>query len=204
MLILLGIIVGAIGGGSLTGSFEGAVMGAGLGGVAVYFLRNRGTGEAAATPDAERIALLERKVQYLYDQLLTVQRRLNEIKAGTTAEGVTATPAEQEAAAVFGTESTQTAPLAALEVPPAIPVETQAASVQPEAVPLDDRAANSEPQPDSAMPAVARPPELQRDPSVFDRLITAVREWFTGGNTVVRVGIVVLFFWLGISAQVRL
>jgi len=179
-------------------------MGAGLGGVAVYFLRNRGTGEAAATPDAERIALLERKVQYLYDQLLTVQRRLNEIKAGTTAEGVTATPAEQEAAAVFGTESTQTAPLAALEVPPAIPVETQAASVQPEAVPLDDRAANSEPQPDSAMPAVARPPELQRDPSVFDRLITAVREWFTGGNTVVRVGIVVLFFWLGISAQVRL
>src|SRR5262249_17263020 len=39
-----------------------------------------------------------------------------------------------------------------------------------------------------------RPALPPRQPGIFDRLFKAARDWLLGGNTVVRVGIVVLFF----------
>ena len=49
--------------------------------------------------------------------------------------------------------------------------------------------------PPPAMPIEPKRPDLPpREPSIFDRLFKAARDWLLGGNTVVRVGIVVLFF----------
>jgi len=73
-----------------------------------------------------------------------------------------------------------------------LPQATATDAAQP-AQPQPDAAAHT--QPDLAAPAQPNlPPAPPRGPGVVERLFKAGRDWLFGGNTVVRVGIVVLFF----------
>ncbi|AZE76179.1 DUF2339 domain-containing protein [Pseudomonas synxantha] len=61
----------------------------------------------------------------------------------------------------------------------------------------------SRPLPDDAWApnATPRPPEPLRSPNLIERAITAARNWLFGGNTVLRVGLVLLF--LGLAFLLR-
>ena len=68
--------------------------------------------------------------------------------------------------------------------------ESEAAAAQA-AVNVTSAASRSEQPPASPIPATPRTP---REPDWAERLFAAARDWLLGGNTVVRVGIIVLFF----------
>jgi len=90
-----------------------------------------------------------------------------------------ATPESVEPAAASAVEMDSTEPEAA----DAVEVDRPAAAVAP-----------SMPDGGERLDLPPPMPPMPREPSVFDRLFKAARDWLLGGNTVVRVGIVVLFF----------
>lgn len=184
MRTILGIVIGGFLGG-LTGDFAGAVGGALIGGIIGWFWGKAGAHpEPVRNADGEpdRIAQLERKAQFLYDQLQGAIRRIEQLE---TTAGVRA-PA---AVAASAPSTEDVAPEAAAA--PAL----RPSAVEPTGVPAD--VAQDAPAP-AAVPTVepvAVAPRT-REPSVFDHALRAARDWFMGGNTVVRVGIVILFFGL--------
>lgn len=56
-----------------------------------------------------------------------------------------------------------------------------------------------EPEPERELPPVA--PATPAEPNALERGIAAVRDWFLGGNTIVRVGLVILFVGLSFLAR---
>lgn len=168
----VGLILGAAVGGMLAGG-EGALLGA-VAGIALVLALRR----PAADPKLdERLRALEARVARLAHTLDTLQAQTRpgaatvEQPAGTHApdashEATTAplTPAEQFARDAMGVPETATA-----------------AQATPAAEP---------PAPRPAEPYVVPPPAEDE----FDRFFARVRGWLFGGNTVVRVGVIVLFF----------
>lgn len=184
----LGLILGAIVGGAL-GDDEGAVIGAIAGAALAWQWRNRTT----APGSTARIEALEDRVRDLaatLDLLRSRIRLLEEPGAGASAPGAST------AVSVPGGEEqppAETAPLvapAAVEAPspPVTPVD--ASPVLRETVPASAEALDSA-EPDSPPlsttwgggPSPSMPAWLHR-----------TLAWFSGGNAVVRIGIVVLFF----------
>ncbi|MDN3221310.1 DUF2339 domain-containing protein [Pseudomonas nunensis] len=80
------------------------------------------------------------------------------------------------------------------ELPPELEPITAAASEASRPLPADVWT----PEPVVREP---RKPAAPREPSIFDRAITAARNWLFGGNTVLRVGVVLLF--LGLAFLLR-
>ncbi len=66
--------------------------------------------------------------------------------------------------------------------------------VIPEAEEMPPATAIEEPEPLVVVAMEPPPPEEPRKPDIGEKLIKAVRGWLFGGNTIVRVGIIVLFF----------
>jgi hypothetical protein len=92
MRTFLGILIGGLLGG-LTGGFGGASGGAILGGVIGWFSRQqRGPHEGVAADTGEvppdRIAQLERKAQYLYEQLQGALKRIERLEAAAAGKPV--------------------------------------------------------------------------------------------------------------------
>lgn len=161
-------------------------------------------------PLAERVARLEATVETLTREVASLRGQLAGAKAGSAATDATAyTPTGAASASASAAPSAPIPPSVAL--PPRVPAQPAAAhpdaSVSASApVPSPVRAAMPAPTPAAAIrasetPAAAAPapsappaPPKPREPDLVERAFRAARDWLLGGNTVVRVGIIVLFF----------
>ena len=162
----LGLIIGLVIGAALEGG-DGAVFGAAFGALAGYALRlalGRGT-EA-------RLAALEQDVRRLREAL----------------EAVRAAPTPRVAPApAAAAEPPQ--PFPEFELPAAAPGTMATIQIEPDAAPTAEAA--------GVPPAAPAEPAYSRPPAAAPRHASeppAWWSWLVGGNTVVRVGVVVLFF----------
>ncbi len=168
MLSIVGLIAGiALGG--MIGDGMGAIAGGALGAFLGYAWWQRTKSE----PRAAQVDLLERKVTFLKEQLDQALLRLDELEAAQRAQPADAVQAVQAESAVVTEVPT---PLQSVTPPPPEPSEAPTVSA----------------------PAPLRPAQPRTigpvEPSLFDTALSAIKNWFMGGNTVVRVGIVILFF----------
>ncbi|WP_407971973.1 DUF2339 domain-containing protein [Burkholderia pyrrocinia] len=215
---VIGFIVGGIA--ALIGDFSaanGSLLGAVVGFCIGHALRQHKPKNDSAAPDAfampatppplvDRVARLEATVETLTRELDSLRGQLAGAKAGAAAAGSAAqTP-------LSGAAGASSAPLspAASATPPTPPVQPAIAAAARAGMP----ASTSVPTP-AAAPATAAPapvpaaahatanapatpvrptPPAPREPGIAERAFSAARDWLLGGNTVVRVGIVVLFF----------
>ncbi|RQS05433.1 DUF2339 domain-containing protein [Burkholderia sp. Bp8998] len=215
----IGFIVGGIA--ALFGNFSaanGTLLGAAVGFCIGHALQQHKRKSGGATPDAfaisaptatpqpplvplaERVARLEATVDALTRELEVLRGQLAGAKAGAAATGTAAQapsvtpatitpspaaipprPSVQPAVARAGTSSSTSTPAPA----PAVAARTS------EATAAAGAPANAPAAPDR--PAPPAPPK-PREPDIAERAFRAARDWLLGGNTVVRVGIIVLFF----------
>ncbi|WP_322077825.1 DUF2339 domain-containing protein [Burkholderia cepacia] len=166
-------------------------------------------------PLADRVARLEATVETLTREVASLRGQLAGAKAGSTSTAATAhTPA--------GTASVSAAPpaISSAPVPPSAtlpprppaqpaaaradaPASTSAPAPAPAPAPVRAAApvpvpaalhASETPAAPAPAPTVPPTPPKPREPDIVERAFRAARDWLLGGNTVVRVGIVVLFF----------
>jgi uncharacterized membrane protein len=212
---LIGAVLGLV-----SESFAGMVIGALLG-VGLAVLIQRGARADPQAPGAERppapagqpVLPLNERVARLEQQVRLLQGELAELKA---AGGVVAAAAQPAAASIAPPTAAPPLVTAPLEPPPApaAPLERRDA--------VTTRQPLSEPAPMQPAPehvdlsidlpdevlaasaaAQARPPAPPPPPAVplKDRLPPFLREWIFGGNTIVKVGVLVLF--LGLAFLLR-
>ncbi|WP_322023656.1 DUF2339 domain-containing protein [Burkholderia sp. BCC1977] len=215
----IGFIVGGIA--ALFGDFSaanGTLLGAALGFCIGHALQQRTRKPGGTTSDAfgisappltpqpspeplaDRVARLEATVDALTRELGVLRGQLAGAKAGAAATGSAAQapstspsavapppaaiaprPSVQPAVASAGTPGAPVTPAPA----PAVATRTSEATAAV-SVPTNAPAATARPAP----PAPPKP----REPGIAERALRAARDWLLGGNTVVRVGIIVLFF----------
>ncbi|WP_446903843.1 DUF2339 domain-containing protein [Burkholderia sp. YIM B11467] len=211
---VIGFIVGGIA--ALIGDFSGAsgsLLGAAVGfcighALQQHKLKNkRAASDASAMPAtpqqqpvplADRVARLEATVETLTRELDSLRGQLAGTKAGAATTGIAAQTPSSSAA---GTTSAPLSP-PAFATPPTPPTQPAVAragmpastsvpvpATAPAAVPAATHTAANPP----ATPARPTPP-APREPGIAERAFGAARDWLLGGNTVVRVGIIVLFF----------
>ncbi|KWO06398.1 hypothetical protein WM26_30715 [Burkholderia cepacia] len=164
-------------------------------------------------PLADRVARLEATVETLTREVASLRGQLAGAKAGSIPTAATAHTAA-------GTASVSAAPsaISSAPVPPSATLPPRAPA-QPAAARADAPASLSAPAPAPApalvrtaapvpaaphatetpaatapAPSVPPTPPKPREPDIVERAFRAARDWLLGGNTVVRVGIVVLFF----------
>ncbi|MBM3342033.1 MAG: DUF2339 domain-containing protein, partial [Betaproteobacteria bacterium] len=164
----IGLIVGGLIG--AVGDFQGVVLGAIVGAVAGALL----SGKFGTAANETRIATLEDAVRILNARVKTLER-------GAPAPA----PLDTQAAAAAAHEAAAHAPLPATPLPEA----PAAAAATAAPLPAEPQSAESAPAPAFSRPLgrAPAPPATPREPS-------ALWQFFFGGNTLVRVGILVLFF----------
>ncbi|WP_241299269.1 DUF2339 domain-containing protein [Burkholderia stabilis] len=215
---VIGFIVGGIA--ALIGDFSaanGALLGAAVGFCIGHALQQRKRKHPSATPDAfampattqpppatlaDRVARLEATVETLTRELDSLRGQLAGAKAGANANG---TAAQSPSSGLAGTPSAPLPPMASATQPkppaqPAVAHASMPASTSAPAPAAPAAAARTQDAPAAratanapATPPRAAPP-VRREPGIAERAFGAARDWLLGGNTVVRVGIVVLFF----------
>lgn len=218
IFMLVGLVVGAAAGESITGAALGAVLGLALGqAISLHAVQQQ---NAALRSELKAFSeRFEHGTQALYERLVQVERRTAEPQARTVefvTPDIPAATAESEPAtqAPFAAEGGAAEldwniELPAAESSPApaaaeTPVEWSELALQPlesrEAY-VEEREARSE----AAQQILqAAPPALPPEPpapSLFERAFGAARNWLFGGNTVLRVGVVLLF--LGLAFLLR-
>ncbi|MFN7608965.1 MAG: DUF2339 domain-containing protein, partial [Ralstonia sp.] len=189
---IVGLLLGGLSGGVI-GAFFGALIGLGLASLILY-MDKRASAQWANPPDVPGAtsaapghaatqaavspppATLQERVARLEHEVSLLRRQLAEMKGGTFVA-----PADVEQAAA--------------EVPPVVaealpPVDTPAVPV-PVSMPAP-QVAVPQPMPQSAAQPV--PVLAPHEPDWVERAVGAARDWLLGGNSVVRVGILVLFF----------
>ncbi|WP_175921805.1 DUF2339 domain-containing protein [Burkholderia latens] len=198
----IGFIVGGIA--ALLGDFPaatGMLLGAALGFGIGLKLQQRARKNSGATPGtyamsptsatpppgpvplAERVARLETTVDTLTRELDMLRAQLAGTQAATGATFNTAlAPPATHAAASAGAAS-----------PTSTPAPAQPAAAPTSEAPVAAGASMDAPATDAQRPTV-RPPSKPREPGIAERALHAARDWLLGGNTVVRVGVIVLFF----------
>ncbi|KGB93278.1 DUF2339 domain-containing protein [Burkholderia cepacia] len=210
---VIGFVVGGIA--ALTGDFpaaSGALLGAAAGFWVGHVLRQRKLQSRPAVPDAwaaaapsptplplaDRVARLEATVDTLTRELDALRAQLAGAKAGAATSGGIAPTASADAASAPLPTHFPTPPAPR---PAAARADTPASSSTPAPTPppapaTAARAAAASARADTPAGAPAAPPEppAPRTPGIAERAFGAARDWLLGGNTVVRVGIVVLFF----------
>ena len=172
MFMLIGLVLGWL----LDESFSDALIGALIG---------LGAGQAFVLQRLNAQALQQgRELRLAQVALGAVEQRLASLEGG----GVAAEPlshAETVPAPAPQLEPTPAASELVWELPP----EINMAQASVESAPVDLWT----PQPE---PFAAPQPPAPRAPNLFDRAIAGARDWLFGGNTVLRVGVVLLFFGL--------
>lgn len=173
ILAFVGMVVGA----GIDG-FLGATLGA-TAGAALGWLLKRQDRELSSPSGSGTAPLLESRVAALEREVTALRRELAAVRGqpGTSEE-----PAEATAATTAPSRPS-TATMAPPQ--PAAPTATMA-SARPVASTPQPAAPPASPAP-RPLPAFA-PPDLPA------RLFTAIRDWLLGGNSVVRIGILILFF----------
>ncbi|MGU7880767.1 DUF2339 domain-containing protein [Burkholderia sp. AW50-3] len=161
---------------------------------------NPATPQPAPVPLADRVARLEATVDALTRELDVLRGQLAGAKAGAATTGsaaqmppatpTTVTPAPS---AMPPQPSVQPA-VARAGVPPStsIPAPAPAVATRTSEATAAAGAPTNPPAPTS--PSAPPVPPKPREPGIAERAFRAARDWLLGGNTVVRVGIIVLFF----------
>jgi uncharacterized membrane protein len=186
MFVLLGALLGLAVGGSAEG-FDGALAGAVLGGLAgavmQAVLARRAGGDAT-----RRLAEAERRIDHIYQSLEHIHYRLEEIE-----RRVGSAPRPMEAAAPVGAAP---APAAEDVAGTALPAREVAPAIAVALSPGDSGRVSDRDRPDERETARADDAHdaAPREPAAWQR-------WLLGGNTLVRVGVVILFFGVAFLAK---
>jgi uncharacterized membrane protein len=219
--LLLGLMLG-----ELPGALVGLVLGVGL---ALVIPPKRKSEEPAAggapagpaRPLEARVASLEAQVRALRAEV----QRLNQRDAGVAAEASSgeADIAQESSAEMSPADAPSPIPMqaavasrrasievAAAAVPAAVTPPTVASQPEPEAAAtmstanaVPPAAAADEPAPNAARTRLPLPPRPPAPPPIplKDRLPPVVRDWVFGGNTIVKIGVLILF--LGLAFLLR-
>ncbi|AOI86600.1 DUF2339 domain-containing protein [Burkholderia cepacia] len=166
-------------------------------------------------PLADRVARLEATVETLTREVASLRGQLAGAKAGSIPTAATAHTAAGNASVSAAPSAISSAPVppsaalpprppaqpaaaradapASLSAPAPAPAPAPVRTAAPVPVPAAPHATET---PAAAAPAPSVPPTppKPREPDIVERAFRAARDWLLGGNTVVRVGIVVLFF----------
>ncbi|ROM77502.1 hypothetical protein BK654_11875 [Pseudomonas brassicacearum] len=196
ILTLLGLALGWV----VDESFADALIGALVGlGIAQTFRLSRLGAQAT-----KQQSLLQEAQQ----DLITLQARLSVLERSNAPAPSDPAPAPEivVAQAPKPKPEARTEPELVWELPsdlePISAMATQASQPLPDEVwssaPIAPRTASRKPAP--AEPVVAEP-VAPRGPNLFDRAVLGARNWLFGGNTVLRVGVVLLF--LGLAFLLR-
>jgi uncharacterized membrane protein len=179
--------------GALTDGLDGGALGAIAGGLvgAVVLAVTRPRREAAGT---ERLAEAERRIEHIYKSLEHIHYRLEEIerRVGSMPKAMQEAAAAAPRATEDGAASIAAAALPPIELATAAPRAAAPAALA-EVAPLADArradvTAGQTPRERPAQSGVwVDPARAPREPAAWQR-------WLFGGNTMVRVGIVILFF----------
>lgn len=174
----VGMIIGAFVGASIgaMGSFGGAFVGLVVGSISGALLLARWPGSSS-----EKIQHLENALQQLRERVTQLEHKL---AAGAVAAPATSTT---DAADQHDGQTVPAAVPATPEVPSPPVADIQLANTLPQVSSADAEPALSAPM---GMPRETARPQTPKEPS-------ALWNFFFGGNTLVRVGIVVLFFGVG-------
>ncbi|MFJ1253859.1 DUF2339 domain-containing protein [Cupriavidus sp. CuC1] len=181
--LVLGMVVAGFG-----GALTGAVLGFGFGWmVSDRPTRPPGDGEAQGAPADP----LEARVLRLEQELSTLKREMASLRGETvaipSATSAPAAPGTAEAGEFPSSAPAASVPEPTPAIPMPIPVEAPPASIStPAPAPAPAPARYVEPPLSSALGP--------REPDFVERAISAARGWLLGGNSVVRVGILILFF----------
>jgi uncharacterized membrane protein len=183
MLMLIGLVLGWI----LDESFSDALLGALLGLAIAQAIR---VGRLASLADSQRLLLAQAQVA-----LHAVEQRLAVLEvSGVKAPEVTE-PVISETDPVPDTAVAHPPVELVWELPPEFePVGATATTVNHPAPSFDAW----KPEPVASEP---QPPATPRGPTFIERAIDGARAWLFGGNTVLRVGVVLLF--LGLAFLLR-
>jgi uncharacterized membrane protein len=188
ILAAIGFIVGAIAGllfdfspgdGAIVGALAGFVMG-----LVLHLANQQKTGERQMwLTEASRMSTLPERVARLEAEVLALRLALAGVLDPSVSVSELAPQAQPNA-------ETQAEPSAQPAVSPpslVVPVEETLTADLSQA-PADD------PEPLSVAANEPPPPERPREPDFGETFLKAVRDWLFGGNTIVRVGMIVLFF----------
>jgi len=192
MATVIGLIVGMLVGGLLIGSGAGALLGGIVGAFAGFIIASRKDRDRNMRPEATGSTIVPSAPEVsltLADRVSMLERRVADLERARTADASTA-----ESVAPGAAQFDATMPLD-LVAPVAAP------SVSPIAV--DTPAANAVPNVDGTMPAMPAavsappsppPPSYVESPPVPPNPLWA---WIVGGNTLARIGVVLLFIGVG-------
>ncbi len=174
MWILIGLLLGAwLGAESYTSVLLGAILGACVGGLLQWRLKHRGPTQE------ERLSRLEAELSDLRQQVA----RLQAARPATAAGSAAPRPGAIVTAPSAGVPAVRAASApAAAAVAPSARTEPTAA-------------------PGGATAAAPSAPSAAPGPDSLDALYERARGWLLGGNTVVRVGLLVLFFGFAFLAR---
>ncbi|TLP74783.1 DUF2339 domain-containing protein [Pseudomonas nitroreducens] len=219
IFMLVGLVIGAAAGESITGAVLGAVVGLALGQTfALHSLQRENAslrGELKAF--GERF---DQGTKALYERLLQVERGaagqtpppasveyvapempVAPTGAGPEVEAPASGPATTELDWNIELPSDELAPAPAAAARVEAPVEWSDLVLEPMERPASQaRVEEPEVHPQQAPTTPPLPPSPPV-PSLFDRAFGAARDWLLGGNTVLRVGVVLLF--LGLAFLLR-
>jgi len=190
---VVGLVIGSamaplLGVSDLSGAIVGALIGFAFG----VWLNRASSAQKAADAggqnDADRSPTLAARVEQLERQVAALTQelaRLHVPEAQRTQASDLAQPLAPDVVRLSaGAAPTTVAPVGSADSP--APPSHEASEVQPETAAMSDSAHGA--RHEQTVPAA--PPA----PNVFERAMRAARDWLLGGNTVVRVGIIVLFF----------
>ncbi|MEO4047094.1 DUF2339 domain-containing protein [Pseudomonas sp. CAU 1711] len=188
IFMLVGLVLGALAGESLTSALLGGLIGLGLG--QALRLQQLGADNARLRKELKDFAeRFERGTS-------AVVERLARLESGQSPAAESEQPIPVSAAAA-PSEAAQSEPdpseIEYDELVWGLPAEPQPVAAEP----LLSEAPPSSPPP-SASP---RPPKPPRQPSTIERGFALAKAWLLGGNTVLRVGVVLLF--LGLAFLLR-
>lgn len=201
IFMLVGLVLGALADESLSGAILGALIGLGLG--QALKLQGLERDNALLQGQLKALALrLEQGSAALYERL----RKLEQ--AGGA--GIAEPPASAVEPVVEATPPMQEQPLSAATMAQAPEAEAELDWTLDFQLPETSASAESaavhpaEPAPEARIttkPAAPWKPSVPREPSLLERGLLAAKDWLLGGNTVLRVGVVLLF--LGLAFLLR-
>lgn len=191
IFMLVGLILGGFAGESLVGALLGGLSGLALG-QAVSLQNLAQQNDRLRKQMSEFAERFERGTEVIHQRLLRVERQAQDLPESVPepaagidqplADTPPAPPAEVAPPLDWDIElpAVEAAPPPPRPPEPVQPIERQPA-FQPDAQPAPRRAA---------------PPAPPREPSLVERGFAAAKGWLFGGNTVLRIGVVLLFIGL--------
>ncbi|MGL4317754.1 MAG: DUF2339 domain-containing protein [Pseudomonas sp.] len=196
IFMLVGLVLGALADEAITGALLGGVIGLGLG--QALRLHELASENAALRKELQGFAeRFERGTTVMHERLLKVEQGAPSTAQAAAPTAATAEEVAESPAAPIEMPIVAEAPREdelVWELPAFVAPVAQAASPEPQPVvePL-----SPPPRPNPPRPVVKVP----REPSAIERAIDIAQAWLLGGNTVLRVGVVLLF--LGLAFLLR-